>query len=76
MAAPRLAGHRRRTTVAGIPDLTGRNWTRPSEHQLEGMDSDVVLAGVGHGAIPCVCSHSSSRPSCHSLLPRSGVRSA
>ena len=43
MALPRLAGHRRRTTVAGIPDLTGRNWTRPSEHQLEGMDSDVVL---------------------------------
>ncbi|WP_345771536.1 N-acetylglutaminylglutamine synthetase [Geodermatophilus normandii] len=43
MALPRLAGHRRRTTVAGTPDLTGRNWTRPSEHQLEGMDSDVVL---------------------------------
>ncbi|MGY1736921.1 N-acetylglutaminylglutamine synthetase [Geodermatophilus sp. SYSU D00684] len=41
--APRLAGHRRRTAVAGPPDLTGRNWTRPSEHQLEGMDGDVVL---------------------------------
>ncbi|MGY1729164.1 N-acetylglutaminylglutamine synthetase [Geodermatophilus sp. SYSU D01062] len=41
--APRLAGHRRRTAVAGTPDLTGRNWTTPSEHQLEGMAADVVL---------------------------------
>ncbi|MGY1606121.1 MULTISPECIES: N-acetylglutaminylglutamine synthetase [unclassified Geodermatophilus] len=41
--SPRLAGHRRRTPVAGTPDLTGRNWTRPAPHQLEGMGTDVVL---------------------------------
>ncbi|SDD34880.1 GNAT-family acetyltransferase TIGR03103 [Geodermatophilus telluris] len=37
--APRLAGHRRRHT----PDLTGRTYGRPSQHELEGMDADVVL---------------------------------
>ncbi len=44
MAPPRLAGLRRRPVASGVPDLTGRTWTpRPTEHQLEGMDSDVVL---------------------------------
>jgi GNAT-family acetyltransferase (TIGR03103 family) len=35
----RVAGARRRVT----PTLTNRSWTRPSQHQLEGMASDVVL---------------------------------
>jgi GNAT-family acetyltransferase (TIGR03103 family) len=41
--APRLAGHRRRTAVPSAPSLTDRSWKEPSEHQLQGMDSDVVL---------------------------------
>jgi GNAT-family acetyltransferase (TIGR03103 family) len=41
--APRLAGHRRRTPVASTPDLTSRSWREPSEHQLQGMDHDVVV---------------------------------
>ncbi len=44
MAPPRLAGLRRRPVVAGhVPDLTRRSWQKPSEHELEGMDTDVVL---------------------------------
>jgi GNAT-family acetyltransferase (TIGR03103 family) len=35
----RVAGTRRRTP----PTLTSRSWERPSEHQLQGMESDVVL---------------------------------
>ncbi|MCV2491991.1 N-acetylglutaminylglutamine synthetase [Geodermatophilus sp. YIM 151500] len=35
----RVAGHRRRST----PTITSRNWKQPSPHQLEGMESDVVL---------------------------------
>jgi GNAT-family acetyltransferase (TIGR03103 family) len=34
-----VAGARRRTP----PTLTNRSWKRPSEHQLQGMGSDVVL---------------------------------
>ena len=41
--APRVAGHRRRTPVASGPALTSRSWQQPSEHQLQGMQSDVVL---------------------------------
>ena len=43
--APRLAGHhrRRRTPVATTPDLTSRSWKEPSEHQLQGMEHDVVV---------------------------------
>ncbi|SEL22654.1 GNAT-family acetyltransferase TIGR03103 [Blastococcus sp. DSM 46786] len=41
--APRLAGHRRRTAVASTPAITSRSWKKPSEHQLRGMASDVVL---------------------------------
>ncbi|WP_198598106.1 N-acetylglutaminylglutamine synthetase [Blastococcus atacamensis] len=40
---PRLAGHRRRTPVANTPALTDRSWQEPSEHQLQGMQHDVVL---------------------------------
>jgi GNAT-family acetyltransferase (TIGR03103 family) len=41
---PRLAGLRRRPPSASpTPDLTRRSWQKPSEHQLEGMDTDVVL---------------------------------
>ena len=131
MSAPqrRVAGVRRRTA----PTLTDRSWKRPpSEHQLQGMASDVVLdmgwgrlvlgqtfadltgilavlraeesgrrdiciyprdphvlVGLAPDAaaprrpvgaprsrqLPCDCSQSSSRPSCHSLLPFSGVSS-
>jgi GNAT-family acetyltransferase (TIGR03103 family) len=39
----RVAGHRRRTPVPATPDLTSRSWKQPSEHQLQGMDSNVVL---------------------------------
>ncbi|WP_231486785.1 N-acetylglutaminylglutamine synthetase [Candidatus Blastococcus massiliensis] len=38
--APRLAGHRRRNPA---PALTDRSWREPSEHELRGMQSDVVL---------------------------------
>ncbi|MCF6509753.1 N-acetylglutaminylglutamine synthetase [Blastococcus sp. MG754426] len=41
--APRLAGHRRRTAVTTTPAITSRSWKKPSEHQLKGMASDVVL---------------------------------
>jgi GNAT-family acetyltransferase (TIGR03103 family) len=41
--APRLAGHRRRTAVVSTPAITSRSWKKPSEHQLRGMASDVVL---------------------------------
>ncbi|MGY1828690.1 MULTISPECIES: N-acetylglutaminylglutamine synthetase [unclassified Blastococcus] len=41
--APRLAGHRRRTAVASTPAITSRSWKKPSEHQVKGMASDVVL---------------------------------
>src|SRR5512133_3475511 len=40
---PRVAGHRRRTPVAATPDLTSRSWKQPSEHQLQGMQADVVV---------------------------------
>jgi GNAT-family acetyltransferase (TIGR03103 family) len=40
---PRVAGHRRRTPVASAPAITSRSWKQPSEHQLQGMQSDVVL---------------------------------
>jgi GNAT-family acetyltransferase (TIGR03103 family) len=40
---PRVAGQRRRTPVPSTPDLTSRSWKEPSEHQLQGMESDVVL---------------------------------
>ncbi|UOY00618.1 N-acetylglutaminylglutamine synthetase [Blastococcus sp. PRF04-17] len=40
---PRIAGHRRRTTVQTVPSLTSRSWHEPSAHEIEGMDSDVVL---------------------------------
>ncbi len=44
MATPRLAGLRRRPVAAPhVPDLTRRSWQKPSEHELEGMDTDVVL---------------------------------
>ncbi|TYP81312.1 N-acetylglutaminylglutamine synthetase [Blastococcus xanthinilyticus] len=41
--APRLAGHRRRTAVTSTPALTDRSWREPSDHQRQGMASDVVL---------------------------------
>ena len=40
---PRVAGRRRRTSGAAAPAITSRSWKRPSEHQLQGMASDVVL---------------------------------
>jgi GNAT-family acetyltransferase (TIGR03103 family) len=40
---PHVAGHRRRTAVPATPDITGRSWKRPSQHQRQGMGSDVVL---------------------------------
>ena len=39
----RLAGSRRRTTVQKAPSITSRSWTEPTEHQRQGMGSDVVL---------------------------------
>ncbi len=44
MAPPRLAGLRRRPgTAPPVPDLTRRSWQKPAEHELAGMDTDVVL---------------------------------
>jgi GNAT-family acetyltransferase (TIGR03103 family) len=40
---PRIAGHRRRTPVPATPVLTSRSWHEPSEHELGGMATDVVL---------------------------------
>jgi GNAT-family acetyltransferase (TIGR03103 family) len=40
---PRLAGHRRRTAVPSAPAITSRSWKKPSDHQVQGMRSDVVL---------------------------------
>jgi GNAT-family acetyltransferase (TIGR03103 family) len=40
---PRVAGRRRRTAVPSKPAITSRSWKQPSEHQLQGMQSDVVL---------------------------------
>jgi GNAT-family acetyltransferase (TIGR03103 family) len=40
---PRVAGRRRRTTVPAAPAITSRSWKQPSEHQVQGMASDVVL---------------------------------
>jgi len=40
---PRVAGRRRRTAVPSKPAITSRSWKQPSEHQLQGMGSDVVL---------------------------------
>jgi GNAT-family acetyltransferase (TIGR03103 family) len=39
----RVAGHRRRTPVATTPAITSRSWKQPSDHQLQGMRSDVVM---------------------------------
>src|SRR3954471_11481903 len=41
--APHVAGRRRRTAVPSAPAITSRSWKRPSQHQLRGMASDVVL---------------------------------
>jgi GNAT-family acetyltransferase (TIGR03103 family) len=41
--AHRVAGHRRRTPVPSTPAITSRSWKQPSEHQLQGMQTDVVL---------------------------------
>jgi GNAT-family acetyltransferase (TIGR03103 family) len=38
-----VAGRRRRTAVPSAPAITSRSWKQPSEHQLQGMRSDVVL---------------------------------
>ena len=46
----RVAGRRRRTPVPATPALTSRSWAEPSEHQLQGMASDVVLA-LGWGRL-------------------------
>jgi GNAT-family acetyltransferase (TIGR03103 family) len=46
----RIAGHRRRTAVADTPSFTNRSWQQPSEHQIQGMASDVVL-DVGWGRL-------------------------
>jgi GNAT-family acetyltransferase (TIGR03103 family) len=44
MTTPRrVAGRRRRTAVPTTPAITSRSWKQPSEHQLRGMESDVVL---------------------------------
>jgi GNAT-family acetyltransferase (TIGR03103 family) len=44
VARPRLAGLRRRpSSTPPTPDLTRRSWQKPSEHELAGMDTDVVL---------------------------------
>ncbi len=40
---PRIAGHRRRTAVSTATAMTDRSWRQPSEHQKQGMRSDVVL---------------------------------
>ncbi|WP_245160290.1 N-acetylglutaminylglutamine synthetase [Blastococcus sp. CT_GayMR20] len=40
---PRVAGHRRRTPVPSAPAITSRSWKQPSQHQLRGMQTDVVL---------------------------------
>ena len=46
---PRVAGHRRRTAVPATPALTSRSWHEPSAHEIQGMESDVVLdLGWGH----------------------------
>src|SRR3954447_15969567 len=42
-SSPRIAGRRRRTAVTPTPAITSRSWKKPSEHQLQGMESDVVL---------------------------------
>ena len=39
----RVAGHRRRTPVSDTPSPTSRPWQQFSEHQRQGMESDVVL---------------------------------
>jgi GNAT-family acetyltransferase (TIGR03103 family) len=39
----RIAGHRRRNPAADTPSFTQRSWQQPSEHQRQGMASDVVL---------------------------------
>src|SRR3954468_2825890 len=41
--SPRIAGHRRRAPVAETPSFTSRLWQQPSEHQRQGMGTDVVL---------------------------------
>jgi GNAT-family acetyltransferase (TIGR03103 family) len=39
----RIAGHRRRTPASDAPSPTSRPWQQVSEHQRQGMQSDVVL---------------------------------
>jgi GNAT-family acetyltransferase (TIGR03103 family) len=39
----RIAGHRRRSPAPDTPSFTQRSWQQPSEHQRQGMASDVVL---------------------------------
>ncbi|WP_241037996.1 N-acetylglutaminylglutamine synthetase [Blastococcus litoris] len=41
--SPRLAGHRRRTPVSPAPAMTSRSWKAPSQHERQGMQTDVVL---------------------------------
>src|SRR3954466_5069764 len=41
--APHVAGRRRRTAVASTPAITSRSWKQPSQHQVRGMTSDVVV---------------------------------
>src|SRR3954451_6373206 len=40
---PHVAGHRRRTPVPSTPAITSRSWKEPSEHERQGMHTDVVL---------------------------------
>jgi GNAT-family acetyltransferase (TIGR03103 family) len=42
-AGQRLAGHRRRGATAEAHSLTARAWRQPTDHELRGMASDVVL---------------------------------
>ncbi|GAB3347891.1 N-acetylglutaminylglutamine synthetase [Modestobacter lapidis] len=39
----RLAGHRAQRMPDPLPQFTSSSWQRPSQHQLRGMDADVVL---------------------------------
>src|SRR4051794_40651164 len=41
--APHVAGRRRRTAVPSTPAITSRSWKQPSQHQVRGMTSDVVV---------------------------------
>jgi GNAT-family acetyltransferase (TIGR03103 family) len=43
LVTPRVAGHRRRTPVPSTPAITSRSWKEPSEHERQGMHTDVVV---------------------------------